>query len=112
MKRTSAGNGLSSKQLARTVIDGKRVTFRVGPEAEVVGYLCGMDDFHWMVVTPDTQVHLVHKGQASIITLADESTYEGEPQHEALEKIVAPFRAFVQGSFFGRAQPAAKRAAS
>lgn len=92
---------MSSKQLARTVLDGRQITFRVSGE-QITGYLCGMDDFHWMVVTPLGNKHLVHKGSASVIDLADYSSYEREPNHALLEEVVGPFRRYVEAKFFGR----------
>jgi hypothetical protein len=82
---------MSSKQMARTVLDGKKVTFDFG-FTSVEGYLCGMDDFHWMVVTPEGQQHLIHKGQTPLISFSSQPTYDGEPQRRTLEKIIGPFR--------------------
>lgn len=93
---------MSSKQLARTVLDGKKVTFRFTSGEMVEGYLCGMDDFHWMVVTSEGRKHLVHKGSASIIDLADDPSYADEENHSSLEQVVGPFRRFVEGAYFGR----------
>lgn len=93
---------MSSKQLARTVLDGRRLTFRLNSGAEIEGYLSGMDDFHWMVVTPDGQKYLLHKGSTALIALGDESTYKTEPLHFEMEKIVRPFREFVSREYFGR----------
>lgn len=82
---------MSSKQLARTVLDGKKVTFRVANEEPVTGYLCGMDDFHWMVLTADGEQHLIHK-TAPMISLSSVATYADEPGREQMEKIIGPFR--------------------
>jgi len=100
---------MSTKQLARTVIDGRLLHFRFasGVPSNLKGYLCGMDDFHWMIVTSKGQQHLVHKGSASIITIADEPSYADEPEREALEKLVAPYRSWVEANVYGRdPQPA------
>lgn len=105
---------MSSKQLARTVVDGKAITFRFVSGEPITGYLCGMDDFHWMVITSSCEKHLIHKGSASIITMADVSSYEQEPDREALESIVGPFRNYVASAYLGRAEDPARdeRAAS
>lgn len=95
------GSSLSTKQLARTAVDGKALTIRVDGE-NLRGYLCGMDDFHWMIVTPDGEKHLVHKGSASIITLADEPSYEAEENHDVLERVVGPFREAMIRDHFNR----------
>lgn len=93
---------MSSTQLARTVVDGKLVTFHV-PVLPISGYICGMDDFHWMVVTPQGKLFLVHKASASVIQISDQTTYEDESEHDSLDGIVGPFRRFVEAEFFGRA---------
>jgi hypothetical protein len=93
---------MSSKQLAKTVLDGRRVTFRFPSGEMVEGYLCGMDDYHWMVITSEGKKHLVHKGSASIIDLADINSYSGERKHSDLERVVGPFRRFMEAEFFGR----------
>lgn len=77
--------------MARTVLDGKKITFDFG-FASVTGYLCGMDDFHWMVVTSDGQQHLIHKGQTPLISLGPDKTYDAEPSKDRLEKVIGPFR--------------------
>lgn len=82
---------MSTKQLARTVLDGRKVTFNLGFEV-VTGYLCGMDDFHWAVITPHAQVHLVHKS-APLASIESQASYANEPTRAALEKVVGPFRA-------------------
>ena len=97
-----SGAGLSTKQMARTVVDGRAVTFTLVNSVEVSGFLCGMDDYHWMVVTPAGQRHLVHKAAAILITFADSCSYRSEQRHSALEEIVAPFRRFVERDLMGR----------
>ena len=93
---------MSSKQLARTVLDGRRLTFRLTSGAEVEGYLSGMDDFHWMVVTSQGQKFLLHKGSTALIALGDESSYKDEPLYYEMEKVIRPFREFVSREYFGR----------
>lgn len=114
MADKARGSAMSSKQLARTVLHGRAVTFRFASGEPITGYLCGMDDFHYMIVTPQGQKHLIHKGSASIITLADTPSYESEPLLPDLEKIVGPFRTHVESAYFGRkpvASPPGERAA-
>lgn len=91
------GAAMSTKQMARTVQDGKKVHFRWHPDADgIEGYLCGMDDFHWMVVTPEGRTILVHKGSAPIIDIATEATLHDEPGRAALEAVITPFRKAMQ----------------
>lgn len=100
---------MSSKQLARTVVDGRKIALSLPyPQDKVEGYLAGMDDFHWLVLDPNGQQHLIHKGSASRITLADEPTYQDEPERELLERIVGPFRSSVERIYFGRSTPPAR----
>lgn len=91
--RRAIGSEMSSKQLARTVLDGKQVTVWDGTsEAPVTGYLCGMDAYHWLIITPDDgEIHLIHKS-APRIKIHREKTYSVEPSHARLEKVVGPFR--------------------
>lgn len=111
------GAALSTKQLIRTVLDGRKVTFHLHGGLEVTGYLCGMDDFHWMVVTPGGEQYLIHKASAPLIDLSDSAKkYASEPSevHRRLEKVVGPFRRYVEVEFFGRtgAPASDERAAS
>jgi hypothetical protein len=89
------GSSMSTKQLARTVQDGRMVTF-IHQVGERTGYLCGMDDFHWMIVTPECRTHLIHKGSAPFIDPAPDATYRSEPNVDALERIVGPFRDYLE----------------
>jgi hypothetical protein len=104
---------MSSKQLARTVIDGRQLTFTPLVGNPITGYLCGMDDFHWMVVTATGTKHLVHKASAPVIDFSDLATYQDEPLRDSLDGVVGPFRRFVEAEFFGRATaPASTERAS
>jgi hypothetical protein len=86
---------MSSRQLARTVVDGKLLTFRFSSGEDLVGYLAGMDDFHWLVLTSEGCMVLVHKGSASRISVAAESTYDDEERLSLLEQVVRPFREYL-----------------
>lgn len=89
---------MSSKQLARTVIDGRALTltFAGGNPKPLVGYLCGMDDFHLFIITADSNKHLVHKGSVAMITLDTAPRYQGESNYEEMETVIGPFRAALQ----------------
>ena len=96
---------MSSKQLAKTVVEGRMVTFWFTTTLEpITGYLCGMDDFHWMVVTPHDEKHLVHKS-AALVDLHTESTYGDEIMRPLLDDVVQPFRGWVERTFFGVKSP-------
>lgn len=94
--RRRHGNAMSDKQLARTVLDGRKITV-VTVAREVTGYLCGMDDFTYMVISPEGRKSLVHK-TGSVIELDDDCTYADEPKHDILESVVGPFRAHLIAS--------------
>lgn len=97
------GSSMSNKQLARTVLDGKPVTFRFAKDDQVTGYLCGMDDFHWLIIESSGEKHLIHKGSAPRITLGDSASYADEANIKILEQVIGPFRRYVEQTFFGRA---------
>jgi len=89
---------MSSKQLARTVVDGRKIVLLIPglPPGEFEGYLCGMDDFHLLIVTSDGKKLLAYKGSVAVIRLADDAEYDKEPNWDELEKIVGPFRSAIQ----------------
>jgi len=89
---------LSTKQLVRTVLDGRILRFSFSVDHAIEGYLCGMDTYHWMIVSPDGHKHLIHKSKASLVTLGSIS-YSAEDNHVDLEKIVGPFRDWVKKTF-------------
>lgn len=92
------GSTMSSKQLARTVVDGRRITLvpNAANAPEITGYLCGLDDYHLFVVLPDGEKLLVSKGGIFTIRFAREATYQDEALRDELEQVVGPFRAYVQ----------------
>lgn len=87
---------MSTKQLAHAAVAGRKVTFHfAAPTLEpITGYLCGMDDFHWMVVTPQGEQHLIHKSAARV-DLHTTSSYDDESLREDLDRVVLPFRDFL-----------------
>jgi small nuclear ribonucleoprotein (snRNP)-like protein len=100
---------MSSKQLAHSVKDGKKITVSLSGQQVISGYLCGMDDYNLMLITSEADKALVHKTGA-IIFLSDEPTYPEEPQHEALEQVVGPFRRHIEETYFSsRGAPASER---
>lgn len=104
MSGRKTGASVSSKQLAYTVKEGRMVTFQT-VVGNVEGYLCGMDDYHWVVVTPELRQYLVHKVAAGLIHLHKRSTYAKEPLIESLEVLVAPFREAMARQFWSSQQP-------
>ena len=96
------GAHVSTKQLARAVSEGRLITCRTSV-GDVTGYLCGMDDYHFVVITPAGRQVMVHKAQAPIVVLHSESTYSEEQNIVSLETIVGPFRQYVEKTYLGRA---------
>jgi hypothetical protein len=101
------GSALSTKQMAKTVVEGRIVEFHM-PDASVhSGYLCGMDDYHWMIINREMVKSLIHKAGAPRIVLPDVDSYDEIPPEirDKMEVLVAPFRDYVQRTYFGRTEP-------
>lgn len=104
---------MSSKQIAYSAVHGRKVTFRfLTPDHEVTGYVCGQDDYHWLVATltyegigadPSINTVLVHKSSADIITLSPESTLRAEPLpiRLAIENVGRGFWSFCERTYLG-----------
>lgn len=109
-KSRQQGSSVSTKQLARTVLDGRPVFFYATIEMtnRVRGYLTGMDDYHYFVVSPledgskQFRVMLLHKSAIAVMVLGGDATYADEPAHDILESLVAPYRAWLQTNLFGK----------
>lgn len=87
---------MSTKQIATSVLGGRKVNFRTlqGP---IEGYVVGADDYHWLVAVvqgsgPKVITHLVHKS-APLITLARQPTLDEEPGgiREELDAMITPY---------------------
>jgi hypothetical protein len=98
------GSQLSRRQVAFSVKLGKIVTAYLPSGKELRGYIFGSDDYHWQMVSPELDTHLIHKSCS--LSFGTQS-YAQEPRHEELEKLVAPYRRHVEETVFGRqAEPA------
>lgn len=64
----------------------------------VAGYLAGMDDYHWLVITSDLKLHLIHKSisRVDLGALDQSGQLEQEQSKEEIEKLVGPFRSYLQ----------------
>lgn len=92
---------MSDRQIERSVLDGKKITATLASGHEVVGYVCGKDDYHWMLVALNAEsTMLVHKS-APLIHINGRSTLDEEPAVEDLKKIIDPYRKAVQRAFNG-----------
>lgn len=95
---------MSRKQIARTVLNGQQVTFLTAMSVEIAtGYVYGMDDYHWAVVSPTGDTTLVHKA-GTHVRVHSEHTYEDESTEarEHLDGLVLPFRQWAEQTVFGR----------
>ncbi len=108
-KSRQQGSSVSTKQLARTVLDGRPVFFYATIEMTkyVRGYLTGMDDYHYFVVSPVEGsdrflTMLLHKSAIAVMVLGEKATYTDEPAYNILESLVAPYRAWLQTNLFGK----------
>jgi hypothetical protein len=85
------GAFMSNKQISEAAARGRKVTFAFlssQPAHEVIGYVVGMDDYHWMVasVVPEPApeqdpiaIVLVHKS-ADMISLSSRNSFDQETQ--------------------------------
>lgn len=102
---------MSSKQLAYVATAGRQIRFDfLSSGACVIGYLVGMDDFHWMVATVDAVdaticTVLLHKGAVDMVTLTGTRvlTDEDPSAKVAIEEIGRPFFDFCERTYFGKA---------
>lgn len=95
---------MTDRTIAFAVRTGQRITFHEASGREVSGYVCGMDDFHWKVISPDNgAVSCVHKSAS--FDVSPDPTYDNEHNRDSLEKVVGPFRDWVGNTFF-RSTPA------
>ena len=106
---SKTGSAMSTKQLLATVRDGRMVTFFLagvsgenpGP-VTISGYLAGIDDYHWLVFEPkEERLFLVHKGNVAAVEIDRESTYASGQTADS-EKVIAPFRGYVERWFRGK----------
>jgi hypothetical protein len=92
-----SGSAVSTKQLAYTVRDGRKVTFYL--EGRVLsGYLAGMDGYHWLLITPELKIFLIHKSCAFVDlgTLDEEPSLSTEKNKDEIERLVLPFRQWLR----------------
>jgi hypothetical protein len=89
---------MSVKQLAQTVRYGRKITFLVFDGDPITGYLGGMDEEYFYVLSP---IHegferwVINRAGNPAFMLHAEATYDGEPQREAMEEIIGRFRGWI-----------------
>lgn len=103
------GSSTSAKQIASAAVHGRRVTFVYvsGPHS-ISGYVCGQDDYHWLVAVPDRErkiitTTLVHKSRADFVNLSPDSDLDNEDPaiRVAVESVGRGFWLFCERAFFG-----------
>lgn len=98
--RSRRGSDVSERQIAFAVRDGKAVTAMLPDGRGLRGYVIGIDDYHWVIIEPDTeQVHLVHKS-SPVLSIAKDSTLDGEPK--AIKEACSSFRSKVTQEYFNQ----------
>lgn len=88
---TRIGASLSDKQVAQSVLDGKRVEATLPNGQSISGYVFGRDDYHWAIATPDGETVLVHKSIPALRVAANAGLHM-EPRRDDLEQMISPFR--------------------
>lgn len=94
---------MSVKQLAQTVRYGRKVTFLVFDGDPITGYLGGMEDEYFLVLSPTEdgfEKWVLNRSGNPAFRLHTTATYEKEPQREAMEEIIGPFRGWVIARIF------------
>jgi hypothetical protein len=109
------GSFVSSKEIARASVDGRKVTFTVVGLEPVSGFVVAMDDYHWKVAVPIIQQSddpdedlfktvLVHK--SAPLVEVDRKPYDlrdGTPQALVLIAMSEQFWRYCNKTYFGRA---------
>lgn len=87
------------------MVERRAVTFRFASSLmeSLTGWVVGWDAYHWVVLDAEGVEHLVHKGNASIVTLTDQRVEPESPLAATYETIVAPFRAHLINNGFAPA---------
>lgn len=103
-----AGSTMSTKQMARAAVEGRRVTATWYPhETSVSGYLVGMDDFHWFFAVPisdDIETVLVHKTGPDVVKIDREHSLANETSEvqALIREIGAPFVQYCERTHLGK----------
>lgn len=90
------GSMASTKAIRQAVKDGRLVTAMMPWGESISGYVCGADDFHWVLVLANGDTVLVHKSTPAV-SISKTRTYQTEPEEARtmIEEATSSFRAFV-----------------
>lgn len=97
---------MSLKQLGRTVLDGRKVTWYVLGVGDITGYLAGIDDDSWFVLEPTEKTEkkvrrrIIQKGLCPALEIHDHRTYDEEPLREEMERQISRFRTYLKNQVF------------
>lgn len=101
------GSASSDRQIARAVKERLRVTFQIANYPAVSGWVCGVDDYHWVVATEQGTTLLIHKS-CPLVTITTTSLDDANLKRGALESITQatePFRNRVLADHYGQKTP-------
>jgi hypothetical protein len=83
--------------MLRAAIRGSLMTFVFSLDDTVTGYLCGVDDFHWLVATADTaELMLIHKTAPGRVYIGTGEDLDREADRDRYHKIIGPFREWAE----------------
>lgn len=104
--KAKSASHFSDKQIAHTVKDSQAIEVTLPSGDSVVGWVYGMDAYHWGVIDQAGVCHVLHKTGASfrIHDLVIEDL--PEDRSKVIEATTRSFRAYVMRTFFN-CQPAA-----
>lgn len=100
---------MSTRQIARAAVEGRKVTFKFETLDSITGYVVGQDDYHWFVIDPSgnnpslaPETMLVHKGSAAVLKIHTEPTLTTEPAKDFIETVGSSFWDFCNRTYFNR----------
>jgi hypothetical protein len=105
-----SGSSVSSRQMAYAAVNGLKVNLQwLSVDRSVAGYLVGMDDFHWMLVSTNSDIDssdvvLVHKASPDLVIIIKEPSLASEPKYlqVIVEDVGRGFFSYCDKTFFGK----------
>lgn len=104
-KAPRPGSRESSKQIARAVRDGKMIAVYLvsADHAPVKGWVCGADDYHWIMVGLDGDTWLIHKTAPAVRVISGSDIADAP---EGVQERVEGFRDYIMREHYSQKQPA------
>lgn len=112
------GSSMSNKQVAYAATSGHKIEFQLGHGYDPIeGYVVGMDDYHWMVASPEGDTiakSIISKGNTVALLLSPAPTLMDEPPavRVAITEVGRGFWLFCDKTYFGKTEPATRSEAS